>query len=384
MGHMGRPVALCGAFMPVLFQTMTRFLASRLLLILPFATACTFYDRESYVGRDRLEIARVQRDDGTTESYLLEVGQTTSDAALTVKTERDRERAFLGLQVVELDRASAEPRGVAPYRGLLVTGNYPRSAAVEAGVLPGDVLLAVGTEAVVYREQLPKVEAALRPEQPVTLKLLRGQQERELTIVPKALRDRVVDAEPIALEATVGRRPFAGVVLRGIPRVWCERMYGEERNAVVIAGVDVGSPAWIAGFRAGDVIDRVDQQPVGTVDELGQSLYQRGTQGGAMTLAVRRGQSESFAATIALDDYTATRQVWFPLLFRIEDGAREDEWTVGPLGLVMSNTNTYVSDPAGRKAETRDVFDAVLGLVHVDSSPRHKRLRLLWFITISL
>lgn len=363
---------------------MNRTLARLAFLTLPLAASCTFYDREFYVGSDRLEIARVQRDAGVTESYVLEVGQGASEASLTVRTESDRERAFLGLKVAELDRASAEPRGVAPYKGLLVTGSYPRSAAVEAGVLPGDVLLAIGSDAVVYREQLPKVEATLRPEQPVTVKLLRGQEERELTLVPKALRDRVVDSEPIALESTVGRRPYAGVVLRGIPRTWCQRMFDSDRNAVVIAGVDIGSPAWVAGFRAGDVIERIDEQPVGTVDEVGKQIHERGAQGGQVTLAVRRGTQETFSAAIALDDYTATRQVWFPLLFRVEDGAREDEWTVGPLGLVMSNTNTYVSDPPGRATDTRNVFSALLGLVHVDTSPRHKRLRLLWIFSISL
>lgn len=354
-------------------------------LLLPvLGGACTTYDNEYYVGHDRLEIARIERGDGGTESYLLEVGQGRSDATLTVRTEFDRDRAFLGLQVAELDRAAAEPRGVAPYRGLLVTGTYPESAAAAAGVLPGDIVLAIGSEPVVYRDQVAKVEASLRPEQPIPVRVLRGNEEREFAVAPKARRERVVTPESVPLDGTKGRRPYAGVVLQGIPAVWCQRMFGDDRNAVVIAGVDVGSPAWVAGLRAGDLIEQVDGAPVGTVDQVGEAIHARGQAGGTLALQVRRGLEERFAATVALDDYTATRQVWFPLVFRVRDGAREDTWTVGPLGLLASNRNTYVDDSPGRQAETRNVFDAVLGLIHVDKGPRRDRLRLLWFIQIDL
>jgi len=360
--------------------------ALRHLALMPalLAAACVMYDREYYVGHDRLDIARVVRADGASETYVLEVGRPDGDASLVVRTEYDRERAFLGLQVTELDRATAEPRGVDPYRGLLVTGTYPRSAAGDAGVTAGDVVLSVGGEAVVYREQLPKAEARLRPEQPVPVRVLRGREEKELTVVPKVLKERVVEPEPIELERTVGRRPYCGVVLRGIPHVWCQRMFGDDRNAVVISAVDVGSPAWVAGFRAGDLIERVDGAPVGDVEQLGEMIHTRGEIRGSVRLQVRRGLDDRFDATVALDDYTARCEVWLPLLFHVKDGAREDSWTVGPFGLLVGNRSTYVDDPPGRTAATRSEFDALLGLVHVESGPQRSSLRLLWIIDIPL
>lgn len=354
------------------------------LSLLPLLASCTVYDREFFVGHDRLTIAKVDRGDGATENYVLEVGQGRVDATLTVRTEYDRERAFLGLRVAELDKRAAEPRGVEPWTGLLVTGTYPRSAAADAGLMTGDIVLAIGGTNVVHPEQVARAEASLRVADEVEVRILRGRAEQTIPVKTKGLKEHVVEPEAITLEQTTGRRPYAGVVLRGIPRVWCERMYGTPRNAVVIASVDVGSPAWVAGFRAGDVIDRVDGQPVGTVDELGSELHRRGTAGGSVSFDVSRGPEDTYGAAIQLADYTSSKQVWFPLLFHVQDGSRTDKWSVGPFGLIAHNKNEYVSETEGRAPQTRNEFDALLGAIHVESTPRGRSLQLLWIIHIDL
>ncbi|MGE3171897.1 MAG: PDZ domain-containing protein [Planctomycetota bacterium] len=354
------------------------------LLPLLLGVACTTYERQYYVGHDRLELARREQPDGSVEKYVLEVGQGRADASLTVVTEYQRERGFLGLQVRELDRDAAERRGVEPFRGLLVTGTYPRSAAVDAGVLPGDVVLRIGDQRVVYARQLATTEASLSVDRDVPVRVLRGSEELELSLRPRTLREDVIDPQPIVLEQATPRRPYAGVVLRGIPQAWSARIFGDDRNAIVIASVDVGSPAWVAGFRAGDLIEAVDGGAVPPLEEFTELVHSRGVADQPLGLRVRRGAQDTYEATIALADYTESRQVWFPLLFRVKDGARRDEWSVGPFGMIANDTSTYVDDPAGREPETRNVFNALLGAIRVESGPREDSLRLLWLIHIDL
>jgi len=350
-------------------------------------TACTTFETfevDYFPGTERYEVSRVTREDGSLEKYVLQVGQANGDATLEVITEYDRERGCLGLEVVDLDRAEAERRGVKPYQGVLVTGILPRSAAAAAGVLAGDVLLAVDAQATVYADQLPAVEGRLRPFRAVPAKLLRGQAELEVQIEPVAKKERVADAQPIPLDAPPPQKPYAGVVMRGIPRAWAERMFADRRNGVLLASVEVGSPAWVAGFRAGDVLEAVDGGPVPELAELARLIADRGEQQQEVTLRTRRGAADRHEAAVELGDYRASRQVWLPLVFRVRDGAAEDRWSAGPFGMIANNRSRYVSGSHRRGPQTQNVFNALLGAFRLEEGPHETNLRLLWIIDIDL
>lgn len=347
-------------------------------LLLP---ACTTYHR-FVVGDPSYEVARRVAPDGSEEVFRLETRIASGDAWLEVRTERDRERPFLGLKVRDLDRAEAERRGLKPFSGLLVDGTWHGSAAAAAGVLAGDVLLALDGTELVYAHQLPDLESRLRPGQQVTARILRGNATVEAALATRALQDRVTDTESVPLVAPpFSEHPYAGVSLRGIPRVWCERMFGAPREAVVITNVEVGAPAWLAGFRGGDLIEAVDDSPVPPVAELSRMIQERGLQHMSITLRVSRGGASLHQATVDLHDYSGTTEVHVPLVFRVIDGVGEDRWSVLPFGMLASNTNRYVTDQT-REARTENTFSALLGLFHLRTSPGRSRLRLLWFIRI--
>jgi hypothetical protein len=352
------------------------------LLLLP-ASGCVFYEPEVVSGPERYELATVVRPDGAVERYFVQAGRG-GDASLQVVTETERERPWLGLRVVDLDIAQAGQRGMRPFQGLLVTGTYPHSAAESAGIAAGDVLLALDGQPTVYADQLPRAEAKLLPGKAVAARMLRGQAETEVSVQPALLKERVVDPQDVPLVEGRVHKAYAGLVLRGIPRVYAERMFGGQRNGVLISGVDVGSPAWLAGFRGGDLVESVDGGPVPTLDELSDAIERRGEQNATIALAVRRGNDDRHEASIALADYRAAREVWVPLIADVADGYREDRWTVGPFGLICSHKDRCVADATTRAPRTRSVFDALFGLVHVDSGDYEHRLRLFWLIDIDL
>lgn len=359
---------------------MTRITALSLVLA-ALLGGCVSHRTPYFVGSDDYVLATRDGPNGQQDRYQLVVGSATGDATLRVTSEYDRERPFLGLQPVELDKARAEKRGLKPYAGLLLQGVYPKSSAERAGLRAGDVLLALDGKETVYLSQVAEIEAGLADGRNVVARLLRGQTDMEVTLTTQLLKERVSDAQDVGLEASIPHKPYAGVNLRGIPAVWCEKMYGERRNAIVVTSVEVGSPAWLAGIRGGDVIDRVDGAPAPTVQALSRAIAERGEAGQPMRWHVTRGPGEAYEATIGLRDYGGETNVWVPLVFWLENGTTSDKWSVGPFGLVMSNKNHYVGDSRTRAVETRNVFSAILGLIRVETGPDDTEVRLLWFIT---
>jgi S1-C subfamily serine protease len=95
-------------------------------------------------------------------------------------------RAYLGVssQPVEL-QAGLRPRlGIEQSVGLMLLGLEPGAPAERAGLLLGDILLAIGSRAVEDGEAL---QMALGPEaigQPTSIRFIRGGQLRELSVVP--------------------------------------------------------------------------------------------------------------------------------------------------------------------------------------------------------
>lgn len=350
---------------------------SSLLLLL--ASSCVTHRGQLYVGSSDYVLASRDGPSGSSEKYLLDV--RGGDASIRVQTEYDKERPFLGFQLIELDKNAASRRNIKPYEGVLVQGTYPRSAARQGGVAPGDILTALDDREVIYLSQVADFEASLRDGQQVTARVLRDGKEMKLTLAAQSLKERVTGSESIALETVSPQKPYAGVTLRGVPTVWCEKIWGEKRNAVVVTNVEVGSPAWLAGMRGGDIIDRVDGMPVPSLATLSRAIAERGEDGEEMSFLVSRGEGESFEANVALHDYSGETNVWVPLVFHLENGVYQDRWTMGPFGLLLSNRNTYVPDSATRAVETRNVFSAVLGLLRVETAPNETSVRLLWLIS---
>lgn len=352
------------------------------LVLLLGAAACVTYRHEFHVGSDDYVLASRETPQGTKESYRLEVRATSGDATLRVESEYDRERPFLGFQLRELDKREAEPRGLKPYSGLFVSELYAKSAAQAAGVVPGDVLLSLDGRDTIYLAQMAEIESTLADGREVEARVLRGTATVSLTLRTKILKERVTDNEEIALDGCPPQRPFAGVTLRGIPAVWCERIWGVARNAVVVTNVEVGSPAWLAGIRGGDVIDEVDGRPVPPVAELADEIARRGPNGEAMRWRVSRGQRGSYEGVVELGDYSGEANVWVPFVVDVENGVYEDKWSLGPFGLLMGNRNSYVADSGTRAVETRNTFHMLLGLLRVETAPRQTDVWLLWFIHI--
>jgi hypothetical protein len=355
---------------------MKRTIAALCLLAVPFTTSCTSSSTYAQaVGIASYELVRRDAPDGALEIYSLHDGRSVH-----LTTEYTRERPFLGFKTKELDKARAKRRGVRPYSGLLVTGTHAESSARLGGIARDDVLVSVQGEDVTNHEQLAAVEATLSDQLEVPVRVLRGNEEIELVLRSNLVLEHVRDLQVIRLEEPAPLpRPYAGVNLAGIPKVWSDHMFGEGKNSVVVSEVVVGSPAWLGGVRGGDLIEKVDGQPVPDVHELARRIRIRGEADKPMTWTVRREVGRTYDATIQLADFSGSSGLHIPILFHASSDVHEDVWRIG-WGLVAGNRNRYIADQNTRVTKTSNTFSALLGLFKVTSNDRETRVRLLWFI----
>jgi serine protease DegS len=72
-------------------------------------------------------------------------------------------RGWVGLEPDELTRAEAEALGIDVAAGIILTRVFDNGPAATAGLIPGDVILAINGEQVRSRQQALLIVAALEP-----------------------------------------------------------------------------------------------------------------------------------------------------------------------------------------------------------------------------
>ena len=206
------------------------------------------------------------------------------------------ERGWLGVQIQDLDEELAESLRFDGTDGALVADVVERSPAARGGVQAGDVITRFNDNAVDSTRTLSRAVAAAAPNTGARVTVWRDGRSRELTVELGELQNEAVAATRNgAPPAQAGAA--AGLTLRaltdgdraslGIP---------SDVNGAVVAAVAPDSAAAEKGLRPGDVITRVNQQPVDSVADATAAL--NGAREGDETalLLVRRGDAQQFVA----------------------------------------------------------------------------------------
>ena len=146
--------------------------------------------------------------------------------------------------------------------GMLINSVDPGSPAAKGGLRGGDILLALDGAKIDGRfpEQLPAIQDQIAS-RPVggSLKLTvkRGAETRDHNVVTEKLESRV--GEEWALDKW-------GLGVRKVSRAYARENQLDDATGVVVIGVQPGFPADIAGLSRGDLIVKINQQPVASLE----------------------------------------------------------------------------------------------------------------------
>ena len=151
---------------------------------------------------------------------------------------------------------------LASNNGMLIDSVELGSPASKAGLRGGDIVLAIDGVKVDGRfpEQLPPIQNLIAS-QPVGARLKfmvkRNAETREFAFETEKLESRV--GEEWALEKW-------GLSVRKVSRAYARENQLDDATGVVVIGVQSGFPADTAGISRGDIITKINQLPVATLE----------------------------------------------------------------------------------------------------------------------
>jgi serine protease Do len=175
-------------------------------------------------------------------------------------------RGRLGVNIQPLSKELADSFGLKSAQGALVSAVEPNSAAAQAGIQPGDVVVSVNDKAIEQPADLVRAVGDTRPGASVALKVWRQGSTRDLVAkLGETSPEKIVATEEPAQPA-----PKLGLSVRPLSADEKQQLGG--RGGLVVE--DVAGPAAAAGIVPGDVILAINNQPVASIGELRRLLAQ--------------------------------------------------------------------------------------------------------------
>ena len=146
--------------------------------------------------------------------------------------------------------------------GVLVNSIDPGSPAAKAGLHGGDILLAINGSAVDGRfpEQLPPIQNVIASEPvgaTVKLTVKRGDQKTDYSLVTEKLESH--QGELWAFEKW-------GLTVRKVSRAYARENQLDSDTGMIVIGVQPGFPAAAAGLSRGDIITKINQEAVTSLE----------------------------------------------------------------------------------------------------------------------
>lgn len=199
------------------------------------------------------------------------------DVADQLRETGEVSRGWLGVLIQEVDRDLAESFGLDKPMGALVAQVQSGSPAAEAGLQPGDVIIAFNGREIQRSAQLPKWVGALKAGTEAEMTVVRDGDEKTLEVTVGELPDNPQAGMAGQPDQDQGESDKLGLEVRAASAAELARVKAD--HGVVITGVQDG-PAARAGLSSGDLLVSLNGKPVDSLDayrEIAADLPDEGT-----------------------------------------------------------------------------------------------------------
>ncbi len=187
-------------------------------------------------------------------------------------------RGRLGVAIQDVTPDLADALGLDRPSGAVVTNVEAKSSAERAGLVAGDVIVAVNDHAIEGASDLRNAIGLIPIGEKVDIAIVREGK-------PRTLRAEVVKINLASAPAGDSSPKLEGAVLRDIDKN--SSRYGDV-DGVLVASVKRGSSAWKSGLRDGDIIVAINRYEVASVAEASRALSRAGR---SITLNLVRGDT---------------------------------------------------------------------------------------------
>jgi serine protease Do len=172
----------------------------------------------------------------------------------------------------------AQSLGLKDTHGVIVSGVQKGGAAEKAGLKQGDLITAFNGNAVNDSNELRNMVAATQPGSDVTLTIVRDGREQQLKVTLGELNENgnaAGQGENGGGEQSEGGK--LGLNVAPLTPELASRLHlPEDKQGLVVTGVDPSGPAADAGLQQGDLIEQANRQPLKSVDDLRAAIQNAG------------------------------------------------------------------------------------------------------------
>ena len=205
-------------------------------------------------------------------------------------------RGWLGVAIQDVDENLAKSFDLKEAKGILVSDVQADSPASSAGLQQGDVILRLNDIVLKDVSDLRNRVALIAPGSKATLEIIREGREKIVELVIGEQPSELGAMKPGA--SGTGILAQFGLSLQNLTPEIAEQLgYKKTQSGVVISAVEPGSPAAIAGLEAGNLIEEVNKQKVGSLQELQRELKKSG-QAKRVLLRVRSGNFSQYVVLV--------------------------------------------------------------------------------------
>lgn len=198
-------------------------------------------------------------------------------------------RGYLGIYLQELTQPLADAMGLENTRGILIADVMKDSAAEEAGLEQGDIILQLDGNVVrntgVFRNEI----SSRPPGTQITLRILRDGKELEIRATTRTLEDEV------AAGGDDLTRELLGATVSEITPELAERFGYSLNEGVVLMDVEPNGRAARAGLRPGTLVTGVNMERIRDKEGFLLALVSAREQG-RLVLRVRTGRFHQYVA----------------------------------------------------------------------------------------
>ncbi len=202
-------------------------------------------------------------------------------------------RGWLGVMIQDVNRDLAESFGLDKPAGALVARVVEDSPAADAGVEPGDIILEFDGRTIDLSSELPHIVGRTRPGRDADMVVMRDGERLTLSVSVGELAAADDDA-PATVPDRDTDQPL-GMRLEDLSESAAQRL--GVSGGVHVTGMQDG-PAARAGIRRGDVITRLNNEPIQSLEDFHQVLETLPAGRSVPVLVVRGGQPTFLALRV--------------------------------------------------------------------------------------
>ncbi|HHT9154728.1 MAG TPA: trypsin-like peptidase domain-containing protein [Candidatus Tripitaka sp. YC43] len=209
-------------------------------------------------------------------------------------------RGYLGVDLLDINDESARRLGFPNEKEMLVEYGLPSgegafvsdvwedTPASKGGIRPGDVVLAVGTKRIADSDGLQKYVSRLQVEGMAEVTILRDKSPLTLTIKIEEQPENMEGRKSVSVvRRGAPEQVGLGLTLQELTPEIAQPLGYQGEKGLIVADVEVGSPADRVGIRPGDLILQLGHKPVKTLLEFRQVLVEAQRRGEKVTLLLK-------------------------------------------------------------------------------------------------